>query len=142
MKLSDFETLRSHGVIVAGDTSFRGTCPKETLEQTTFFSRIRREFPETYGRLAVHVRNEQQMRGGQFSTVTKARAEGMTPGAPDIIIPGRRTFVCELKRRDYTKSDWQEGQMEYLIAADRAGAWAVLALGCDAAWQAFLEWES
>lgn len=39
---------------VYGDLSFRGKCPVESQEQVTFFSRIRREFPDSYGRLAIH----------------------------------------------------------------------------------------
>jgi hypothetical protein len=110
------------------------------LDQITFFNRIRREYPESWGLLATHVRNEGLKVGGQFGAVSRHRAEGMTPGAADIIIPGRVAFVCELKRRDRTKSAWQKGQVEYLTAAHSAGAWACVALGCDAAWEAFREW--
>lgn len=125
---------------VYGDTSFRGKCPTEGMEQVTFFNRIRREYPDTWGLLAVHVRNEGLKTGGQFGTVARHKAEGMTPGAADIIIPGRISFVCELKRRDRTICTWQPGQVEYLTSAHNAGAFACVALGCDAAWKAFHEW--
>lgn len=125
---------------VYGDTGFRGKCSAEALEQVTFFNRLRREYPETWGRLALHPRNEQQLRGGQFQGMTRQKAEGMTPGASDIVIPGARSFVCELKRRDHTKSKWQDGQIEYLTAAHEAGAFVCVALGYQAAWQAFCDW--
>ena len=125
---------------IYGDQSFRGNCPSEQLEQTTFFNEIRTKYPDTWGRLAIHPRNEQQLRGGQFRGMIKQKAEGMTPGAPDIIIPGRVSFVCELKRMDHTKSKWQPGQIEYLTAAHNAGAFACVALGWRAAWQAFQDW--
>lgn len=128
------------GVRLFGDPAFRGKCPVESAEQITFFQRIRATHPDDWGALALHPRNEQQLRGGQHRALARHKAEGMTPGASDIIIPGPVTFVCELKRRDHTKSAWQPGQLEYLEAAARAGAFACVALGADAAGGAFDEW--
>lgn len=125
-----------------GDLSYRGDCPKESAEQITFFNRLRTEYPDTYGKIVVHPRNEQQLRGGQFRALARQKAEGQTKGASDIIIPGSPSFVCELKRRDKTKSRWQPGQQEYLEAAQKCGAFACVALGADAAWQAFNEWRT
>jgi len=123
-----------------GDPKWRGKCPAETVEQVTFFNRLRREHPVTWGALAIHPRNEAQLRGGQFRAIAQHKAEGMTPGASDIIIPGRVSFVCEMKRRDRTQSKWQDGQLDYLAAAAHAGAFSCVALGADAAWEAFNEW--
>lgn len=126
---------------VYGDLTFRGKCPTEVLEQVTFFGRLRENYPDTWGRLGLHPRNEGMKIKGQFASVAMHKAEGMTVGAADIIIPGGRGgFVCELKRRDRTQSAWQDGQIEYLTAAHNAGAFACVALGCDAAWGAFQEW--
>lgn len=136
MRLNDLPA----GVLVFGDTLFRGKCPKEDMEQVTFFSRIRSRYPETWGRLALHPRNEGLKANGQFSTVQKHTAEGMTKGAADVIIPGRVAFVCEIKRRDHTQSAWKNGQIEYLGAAAEAGAFSCVALGVDGAWEAFEEW--
>ena len=122
---------------VWGDLGFRGPCASETLEQVTFFNRIRAQHPKTYGLIATHIRNEGKRHVAQ---VNKQRAEGMTKGASDIIIPGKVTFVCEMKRRDHTKSRWQTGQQEYLEAALKAGAFCVVALGANAAWDAFNHW--
>ncbi len=112
-------------------------CPSESLEQVTFFARLRREYPDSHGLTAIHPRNEGKRSHAQTMT---QKSEGMTPGAADIVIPGCPAFVCELKRRDHTKSRWQDGQVEYLCAAHKAGAFVCVAFGCDAAWQAFGEW--
>ena len=125
---------------VYGDPWFRGKCPTEAQEQVTFFAMLRREYPGTWGALAVHPRNEGLKSGGQFASVQRHAAEGMTKGAADIIISGRRAFVCEMKRRDHTQSAWQDGQVEYLTTAHEAGAFACVALGHQAAWEAVQAW--
>jgi len=118
---------------IFGDLNYRGTCPKETLEQVTFFSRLRRQYPDTLGAIAFHVRNE-----GKRTMLQAAaeKSEGMTTGAPDIIIPGAPTFVCELKRRDHTQSELRVAQLAYLRAAQATGCYCCIALGVDAAWEA------
>lgn len=125
-----------------GDQSFRGKCPRESAEQITFFNELRRLHPDTYGALAIHPRNEQRLIGGQHRGMIKQKAEGMTPGASDVIIPGRVTFVCEIKRQDHTKSKWQAGQVEYLNAAQDMGAFACVALGWVGAREAFDRWRA
>ncbi len=125
-------------VKVYGDTQYRGKCPTETVEQVTFFGRLRREYPDTLGRLAIHPRNEGLRTHGQ---TMKHKAEGMSAGASDIVIPGNPTFVCELKRKDHTQSRMEDGQIEYLEAAQAAGCFVCVALGRDAAWEALKEWQ-
>jgi hypothetical protein len=122
---------------VFGDIKFRGDCPSETVEAVTFFAKIRREYPDTYGAIATHCRNEGKR---SFHQAAKQKSEGLTKGTPDIIIPGSPTFLCELKRKDHTKSSWQEGQQEYLLAAKKEGAFVCVALGYEAAFDAFLLW--
>lgn len=124
-------------VKVYGDTAWRGKCPTETAEQVTFFGRLRREYPTSWGRLAIHPRNEGLRTHGQ---AMKHKAEGMTAGTSDIVIPGSPAFVCELKRKDHTQSRMEDGQIEYLEAAKDAGCFVCVALGCDAAWEALKEW--
>lgn len=114
-----------------GDATYRGPCPRETVEQVTLFRRLRDEYP-IWGTIAIHPRNEGKRRHQQAS---REKAEGMAPGAADIIIPCARPLVIELKRRDPTKSEWQDGQLDYLWAAQKAGAYACVALGADAAIQ-------
>jgi hypothetical protein len=130
----------NEAIPVYGDTSYRNKkCPSEALEQVTFFNRIRKLYPDTYGLLAVHIKNEGKRTAHQ---AMKDKAEGMTTGASDIIIPGKPAFVCEMKRRDHTLSQWQDGQQEYILAAINTGAFACVALGADAAMEAFNKWIS
>lgn len=122
---------------VYGDINYRGDCPQETAEQVTLFGRIRRTYPDTLGLIAVHPRNEGKRNHMQVSS---QKAEGMTSGASDIIIPGCPAFVCELKRRDHTKSSWQKGQIDYLRVSLEHGAFVCVALGVDGAWEALQTW--
>lgn len=122
---------------IYGDVSYRGKCPTESAEQITFFNKLRREYPDSYGLIAIHPRNEGKRTHQQ---TTKQKAEGMTKGASDIIIPAAVAFICEMKRKDHTKSQWQDGQKEYLEAAKEQGAFVCVALGWEAAWEALQEW--
>ena len=122
-----------------GKIDYRGACPRETLEQVTFFRRLRDAYPDTLGRIALHPRNEGKR---THSQTDREKAEGMAPGASDVIIPAKVPFVCEIKRRDHTKSTWQPGQIEYLEAAHNEGAFVCVALGVDAAWEALHDWRS
>jgi len=121
---------------VYGDKKFRGKCPSESLEQVTFFARLRRNYPE-FGAIAIHPRNEGKR---HYAAVNKEKSEGMTTGASDIIIPASPAFVCEMKRQDHTKSRLEPEQIEYLEAAQAAGAFVCIALGCEAATEAFGDW--
>ena len=70
-----------------------------------------RIFLDTYGAVMVHVKNE----GKRTAIQAKVdRMHGQTKGASDINIPGSRSFILEMKRKDHTKSGWETGQQEYL----------------------------
>lgn len=126
------------GIQVFGDLKFRGAkCPKEVMEQVTFFNQLRKLYPDTYGLIAVHNRNEGKKTVQQ---VAREKAEGMATGAPDIMIPGNPAFLCELKRKDHTLSRLQPGQEPYLVAAKHAGAFCCIAFGWEAAMDAFEYW--
>lgn len=121
------------------DSDYRGDCPLESAEQQTFFNKIRREFPDTYGKLAFHVRNEGKRTKQQAQ---KEIAEGMTKGVVDIHIPGSPSFVCELKRKDKTKSRLPKDEETFLIEAAKLGAFSCLCYGWEQAWLAFEEWRT
>lgn len=123
-----------------GDFKYRGKCARESAEQITFFNQLRGYYPDSYGRIAIHPRNEGQLIGGQHSSLDKQKAEGMSVGASDIVIVGAPAFVCELKRLDHTQCTWQPGQLDYLEAAKASGAFVCVALGWEAAWAAFNDW--
>ena len=124
---------------VYGDTSYRGDCPTETAEQIAFFNIIRRDYPGV-GSTAIHPKNEEKRKGKDFYKLKKDKALGLTPGASDIIIPGSPSFVCEMKRKDHTKSKWQKDQLLYLEACKDSGAFVCVAFGYEAALEAFNEW--
>lgn len=129
------------GIKIYGDLSYREKkCPNESLEQITFVNRIRKEFPDTHGLTLFHVKNEGKLIKGQFQAITKDKAMGMVTGCPDIHEHGNPSFCMELKRRDPTLSEISDEQINYLLAAKKAGAFCCIALGCDAAWEAFNEW--
>jgi hypothetical protein len=122
---------------VYGDLSFRGDCASESVEQVTFFGFLRRAYPTSWGVIAFHPRNEGER---HFKQVSKEKAEGMVKGVADVIIPASPAFVCEIKRRDHTKSAWQTGQQEFLDVAQKAGAFVCVALGWEAAREAFTDY--
>ena len=125
---------------VYGDINYRGECPTEHADQIAFFSKIRNDYPETYGKIALHPNNDQRIKGKGFYKLNIDKAKGFCKSASDIIIPGCPTFVCELKRQDHTKSKWQDGQIEYLETAKSLGAFVCVALGVEGAIKAFEEW--
>ena len=119
---------------VFGDQEYRDkSCPTESAEQITFVKRVREKYPDSYGAIIVHVKNEGKR---SFYGAKIDKASGLTKGAADIIIPARRSILIELKRRDHTLSRWQDGQQEYLLSAQKLGAWVCVALGADAAMEA------
>jgi len=120
-----------------GDPSYRGDCPTESAEQMTFINRLRREYPDTLGMIVVHVKNEGKRHAWQAD---RDKALGLSTGACDVIIPGAPTLLLELKRRDHTRSKFQPGQLEYMQAAQAAGAIVCVALGADAAMEAVKDW--
>lgn len=129
--------LNHDWLTVYGDTSFRGDCPKEDAELVTFFNILRRDYPNLAER-AFHVENEGKK---SFAQVTQSKIKGQLSGVSDIIIIDKVPFVCEMKRRDHTKSTWQKGQLPFLESCHNAGAFVCVALGYDAAMEALREWQ-
>lgn len=125
---------------VYGDMKFRGDCPIEDQEQISFLNKMRKEYPETWGKLVVHIKNEGLVKNGQFRAISKHKAMGLVAGAPDIVIPGAISFLCEMKRANRTKSSISKEQVEYLVTAQSLGAFVCVALGAQAAWDAFQDY--
>jgi hypothetical protein len=104
----------------------------ESQHAITFFNRLRREYPQ-YGAIATHIRNEGKR---TIQQAQKHKAEGMTTGTADIIIPCNPPFVCELKSRSPRATITKE-QIDYLLQAQELGAFACVALGYEGAMEAF-----
>lgn len=118
--------------------STKDLCPSERVEMASFFNRLRREAPE-YGAIALHIRNEGKRSAMQHSAMVGEG--GFVKGASDVVIPGAPTFVMEMKSRTKTAKLSKE-QVAYLEAAAAAGAYACVALGAVAAWEAFETWRN
>ena len=124
-----------HNVPIYGDTTNRDKkCPKESAEQVTFFNKIRREYPDSWGKIATHIRNEGKK---SVQQVRREKAEGMIKGASDIIIGG---FYCELKRVNHMLCKVSDEQIEYLDTINELGYFGCIALGYEAAYEAFQEY--
>lgn len=114
-----------------GDASYRGECPKESAEQITFINTIRARYPDTWGKIAIHIKNEGKRTAQQ---IRREKMEGMVTGASDIVIG---SFWCELKRQDHTKSKISDEQIEFLEAQIELGFFGCIALGWEGAIEAF-----
>jgi hypothetical protein len=122
---------------VYGDQKYRNKkCPVESAEQITFFNTLRRDYPEL-AIIAIHPRNEGKRTAQQTQ---RQKAEGMTAGASDIIIPTLRPFICELKRQDHTLCHWEPDQLTYMETAQKHGSFVCVALGYQAALEALEVW--
>ena len=100
----------------------RKTVPSEHAEQVAFVHWFRLQHPTA---LIFAIPN-----GGARNKATagKLKAEGVTPGVPDLFIPDWRLFV-EMKRRKGGKvSPEQRRVMEHLHAC---GYQCLVATGCD-----------
>jgi len=125
---------------VFGNMDFRGDCAKEDLELITFFNQLRIKYPKL-AKVAIHPDNEGLVFGTGFNNHTRQKAKGaIRNGAADIIIVGCPSFVCEIKRKDHTKSRWQDGQLDFLQTSQELGAFVCVALGYEAALEAVNNW--
>ena len=116
--------LKTYGCI-----DFRGDCPREDAELMTFFNELKRLYPHLSA-IAIHPDNEGLIIGTGHNVHIKQKAKGaIKKGASDIIIVGNPTFVCEMKRQDHTKSQWQDGQLEFLEASKKNGAFVCIEIG-------------
>lgn len=127
----DIKQLQRKRIRVYGG-EYRGKCPPESAEQKTVINAVRKVCTNV-----VHPRNEGKRTSNQIKL---EKAEGLTTGASDIIVPGSPAFVCELKRKDPTKSEITDKQIEFLLESKRLGAWVCIAFGHEAALEAFNAW--
>lgn len=118
------------GISVFGDKKYRGDCPLEDADLITFFNQLRKKYP-LLADVALHIKNEGKRNVRQ---VQRDRAKGaLNSGASDIVIVGAPAFVCELKRKDHTKSTITAEQVTFLNNAENSGAFVCVALGWEAA---------
>jgi hypothetical protein len=118
-------------------TKLKGCKIPESAHMITFFNILRRDYPE-YGNVAIHVRNEGKRTKQQ---IDKERIEGFVKGACDIIIVGNPALCIEMKSRA-TSAKVSPEQIQYLLAAQKLGAFVCVAYGFEAALEAFNDWKS
>lgn len=130
-----------NGIKLYGDKDFRDKkCPVEDAELVTFINQIKKLYPESFGKLILHIPNEGKRKAHEVANLKKKGA--LNTGASDIIIPGNPSLVMEMKRHDHTLSEWQPGQIEYLEASKAAGCFVCVCLGWEAAMMAFNDWRA
>lgn len=129
---------RPDDIHVYGNWNYRGVCGCEYQEAESFFAMLRYQHPDRW-RLATHVRNESGKGKTRFQ-VFKEIKQGMVKGHADIVFGGIPTGYVEMKRRDPALCSWGEGQLEFLREAKARGCFVAVALGADAALEAFRRW--
>lgn len=126
---------------IYGEKDYRNKkCPVEDAELVTFINQLKKMYPDSFGRLVLHVPNEGKRRAHEVNNLKKKGA--LNKGASDIIIPGNPSLVIEMKRRDHTLSEWEDGQLEYLEASKKAKCFVCVCLGWEAAMMAFNDWRA
>lgn len=129
------------GIKLYGEKDYRDKkCPVEDAELVTFINQLKKLYPDSFGRLVLHIPNEGKRKAHETANLKKKGA--LNTGASDIILPGAPCFVMEMKRRDHTLSEWQPGQIEYLEASKAVGCFVCVCLGWEAAMMAFNDWRA
>ena len=114
----------------------KGDQAKEGAEMSTFFNQLQKRYPDIHA-LAIHVRNEGKRDHKQVA-VMKMQG-GFVKGAPDIVIVGSPTFLCEMKSKAKSSRTSKE-QDAFLERADRTGCFCCVAYGWESAMQAVEDW--
>lgn len=120
---------------VFGDLPKSTKNPHEDYVLSSLISRIRRDYPTSYGLVAFHVKNEGKRTAQQIKV---DKLKGLTKGVSDLIIIGNPTLCMELKRDNSCR--FEDGQLEFLEQAQKGGAFVCLAIGYEGAKLAFEEW--
>lgn len=122
---------------VFGDSSFRGDCKKEDLEAMDFYSWLKFNHPE-HAEFYIHPKAEGKRTYAQVNYEKKTG--GIPTSTPDGLMMHAIPFCVELKRKDHTKSKWQDGQEDKLIGLSKRGCFVGVALGADGMKEAFTKW--
>lgn len=118
-----------------GDLPKSTSNPAEDYVLSSLISRIRNDYPSTYGLVAFHVKNESKRTTGQ---IRADKAKGLTKGVSDLIVIGNPTLCMEIKKDNSCR--FEDGQLEFLQQAQKQGAFVCLAVGYQGAKDAFEHW--
>ena len=120
---------------VFGDLPRSKDNPLEDYVLISLISRIRRDYPSSYGLVAFHVKNESKRSHAQIKA---DKMKGLTNGVSDLIVIGNPTLCMEIKRDN--SCSFEKGQLEFLEQAHKSGAFACVAIGWQGALDAFAHW--
>ena len=120
---------------VFGDLPKSTSNPAEDYVLSSLISRIRNDYPSTYGLVSFHVKNESKRTTGQ---IRADKAKGLTKGVSDLIVVGNPTLCMEIKKDNSCR--FEDGQLEFLQQAQKQGAFVCLAIGYQGAKDAFEHW--
>lgn len=109
--------------------------PHEDYVLSSLIARIRKDYPNSYGLVAFHVKNEGKRTGQQIKI---DKLKGLTKGVSDLIIIGNPTLCLEIKRDN--SCQFEDGQLAFLEQAHKSGSFACLAIGYHGCIQAFEYW--
>lgn len=138
MRKDQIKRLIVAGVPIYGDLEYRNKhCALEDAELETFVNQLREKHPKL-ATLFIHIPNEGERTMDEVQILKRKGA--LNKGAVDELIPADISFVGELKREDHTLSVIYDEQINYLITAHQLGAFAFVALGWRANWQALEDW--
>jgi hypothetical protein len=100
----------------------------EHVEQREFVSWVRKNFPHKIFAIP---------NGGQrnIATAAKLKAEGVSPGVPDLFVPALKLFI-EMKETGGKASD---KQVEWIVYLTKCGYRCVICHGIDSAKSEFLK---
>ena len=118
-----------------GDLPKSTSNPAEDYALSSLISRIRKDYPSSYGLVAFHVKNESKRTTGQ---IRADKAKGLTKGVSDLIVIGNPTLCMEIKKDNSCR--FEDGQLEFLQQAQKQGAFVCLAVGYQGAKDAFEHW--
>ena len=118
-----------------GDLPKSTSNPAEDYVLSSVVSRIRKDYPTTYGLVAFHVKNESKRTTTQIKI---DKMKGLTKGVSDLIVIGNPTLCMEIKKDNSCR--FEDGQLQFLEQAQKGGAFACLAIGYQGALDAFHHW--
>ena len=118
-----------------GDLPKSTNNPAEDYVLSSVVSRIRKDYPTTYGLVAFHVKNESKRTTTQIKI---DKMKGLTNGVSDLIVIGNPTLCMEIKKDNSCR--FEDGQLQFLEQAQKGGAFACLAVGYQGALDAFHHW--
>lgn len=118
-----------------GDLPKSTNNPAEDYVLSSVVSRIRKDYPTTYGLVAFHVKNESKRTTTQIKI---DKMKGLTKGVSDLIVIGNPTLCMEIKKDNSCR--FEDGQLQFLEQAQKGGAFACLAVGYQGALDAFHHW--